>query len=259
MSVHALHAESGDLEQAAAWVDALWGEREGHAHFCFGVGGHFTDGGKYDFKSWHERSGRWPDDRERFLEEAVARAATDDVYVAPYLRSNASRKKGSALPSRWLYADVDQPLGSVLGPSGVVLLGPGGLLVDSGRGRHPYLHLPEELEPDELERLNRHLARALGADAGWAENKVLRLPGTWSHKGRGNAGGTSYPVVSMPFVPAIRDWTAIELVALLGSPPADVSGNGAASIEPVMPVNVPAHLLARLERSPRTDAGRRNR
>ncbi|MBA3376656.1 MAG: hypothetical protein H0U00_12755, partial [Actinobacteria bacterium] len=246
MSVQALHADRGELEQAAAWVDALWGDREGHAHFCFGVGGYFNDAGKYQFERWHERSGRWPDDRERFLEEAMERAATDDVYVAPYLRSNASRKKGSALPSRWLYADADEPLGSILSPSGVALLGPGGLLVDSGRGRHPYLHLPEELEPDVLERLNRHLARALGADAGWAENKVLRLPGTWNHKGRANAGGTSYPVVSMPFVPAIRDWTAAEIVALLGPPPTDASGNGAAGIEPVMPESAPAHLLARL-------------
>lgn len=248
VSVVALHADSGDCEQAAAWVDAVWGDREGHFHFAFGVGGHFNSGGKYGFERWHERSGRWPDDRERFLEEATARAALDDVYVAPYLRSSPSRKKGNALPSRWLYADVDVLCDGVKSPSGIALIGPGGLLVDSGRGRHPYLRLPAELGPEELERLNRHLARALEADAGWAENKVLRLPGAWNHKGRALEGGTSYPVTFCPFIPAVKDWTAEELVALLGPPPADVGANGGpTAIEPQTPQSVPAHLLVRLE------------
>jgi hypothetical protein len=247
-----LWGEQGDLKQAAAWVDALWGERDGHFHFAFGVDGYFDEADKYDFKHWQERSGRWPDDRDRFLEEAITRAPVVDVYVAPYLRSNSSRKKGNALPSSWLYADVDDALEAVKGPSGVLLLGPGGLLIDSGRGRHPYLRLPEELEPGELEQLNRHLARALNADAGWAENKVLRRPGTWNHKGRALAGGVSYPVAALDFRPAIKDWAAHELVAHLGPAPENASDNGA-SIEPVMPETAPEHLLARLLEAPNED------
>ena len=87
--------------------------------------------GKYEHERWQERSGRWPDDRDRFLAEALERAEHDDVYVAPYLRSNASRRKGSALPSSWLYGDVDEAAdGQLRTPAGVLLLGPGGLLVD---------------------------------------------------------------------------------------------------------------------------------
>ncbi len=236
--------------QAAVWVDALWGEGRGHFHFAFGVGGHLTAAGKYAHERWQERFGRWPDDRDRFLADAMERSERDDVYVAPYLRSNASRRKGSALASSWLYGDLDDAAnGQLRTPAGVLLLGPGGLLINSGRGRHVYVRLPEEREPDELERLNRHLAFALGADSGWAENKVLRLPGTWNHKGRA-AGGESLPVHFLDFRPAVKDWTVSELVSQLGPAPIDVGGNDADAIEPVMPASAQAQLLERLEEEP---------
>ena len=82
-----------ELEQARRWVDAAWGDRAGYFAFGFGVGGHFNAQGKYEFEHWHDRYGRWPDDRDRFLAEALERARRDDVYVAPYLRSRPSRKK----------------------------------------------------------------------------------------------------------------------------------------------------------------------
>jgi hypothetical protein len=232
-------------DQAVAWVDSVWGERSGYFFFAFGVGGHVNAKDAYAFEHWHERSGHWPDDRDRFLAEAIERAERDDVYVAPYLREGASRKKGNALPSAWLYSDLDEPVALPRTAGGVLLLGPSGLLVDSGRGRHLYLRLPEELEPNQLEGLNRYLAHELRADAGWAENKVLRLPGTWNHKGR--AQGVQSSLVSfLDFRPALRDWSACELVELLGPAPTDVTDNTAASIVPKMPETTPAHLLARL-------------
>jgi hypothetical protein len=245
--------------QAAQWCDRVWGDRRGHFFFAFGVGGHFTETGKYDFERWIERSGRWPDDRDRFLADAIDKAAECDVYVAPYSRSNASRKKGNALPSPILYADVDQ-LDGIRGFARA-LIGPGGLLVDSGNGLHPYLHFPVELEPAELEEWNRRLARVLQADAGWAENKVLRLPGTWNHKGRAR-GESSTPVRLLEFPRAPKDWTLLELADLLpdwdqdpwsqcpGQLPASSVNGDQATIEPAMPEMVPGHLLARLDEEP---------
>lgn len=237
--------------QAVHWVDQVWGDRRGHCHFAFGVGGHFNDSNKYEFERWIERSGEWPRCRDQFLADAITKSAECDVYVAPYLRSNASRKKGNALPSNILYADVD----SLDGIAGFerALIGPGGLLVGSGRGRHPYLRLPEELEPTELERWNRRLARALHADAGWAENKVLRLPGTWNHKTRAQ-GAPSLPVALVTFEPAPKDWTLAELDTLL---PAEVmtsalNGDRPDQVEPKMPAKVPEKIQARL----REQAGR---
>jgi AAA domain-containing protein len=237
--------------QAQRWTGAVWGKQFGYFLSAYGIGGHFDDQGKYEFKSFHQRPGRWPDDRDRFLNEALERAERDDVFVAPYLRSVPDRKKGSALPSDVLYADLDEaPDGQLMTPGGVLLLGPGGLLVSSGLGRHVYARLPEELEPDELEVLNRHLAFALGADAGWSENKVLRLPGTFNHKPRAR-GGASVPVELLAFRPALKDWTPSELVDLLGPALPTVNLNGAGeTVEPVMPEEVPPHLRDRLQEEP---------
>jgi hypothetical protein len=229
-------------EQARRWVNAVWGEQPGHFHFAFGVGGHFNGSGKYAHKRWQQRSGRWPDDRDRFLAEAIGRAEADDVYVAPYLRSNASRKKGNALASRMLYADVDEAHEENRGFARL-LIGPGGLLVNSGHGLHVYITLPEGLEPDELEQLNRHLAHRLQADSGWAENKLLRLPGTWNHKTRAS-GGVSRPVFLVDSERAVRDWSREELIELLGPTPAEIGE--AVSITPAMPETVPTHPLERL-------------
>ena len=229
-------------EQARRWVNAVWGEQPGHFHFAFGVGGHFNGAGKYAHKRWHERSGRWPDDRDRFLAEAIGRAEADDVYVAPYLRSNASRKKGNALASRMVYVDVDEAREENRGFARL-LIGPGGLLVNSGHGLHVYITLSRAVEPDELEQLNRHLAHRLHADAGWAENKLLRLPGTWNHKTRAS-GGVSRPVFLINSERAARDWSREELLELLGPAPAEIGE--AVSITPAMPETVPTRLLKRL-------------
>jgi hypothetical protein len=205
-------------EQAARWVDTVWGERPGYFLFAFGHEGHFAPTGKYEFRHWTERHGEWPDDRDRFLVDALEKADECDVYVAPYLRSKPSRKKGSAIASSILYADVDE-LGPSLAGFERVLIGPGGLLVDSGNGRHPYLRLPEEAEPAELEQWNRWLARVLDADAGWAENKVLRLPGTFNHKDAG--AGRHVPSGRDPRLPACAEGLDVRRV---GPIPARVAG-----------------------------------
>jgi hypothetical protein len=235
--------------QASEWMERAWGDRSGFFVSAYGVGGHYDEYGKYTHKRWHERPGRWPDDYERLLDEVIGRAETDDVYVAPYLRSVPSRKKGSALPSDLLYADLDVVDASLNGFE-ALLVGPGGLVVNSGQGLHVYLGLPDALEPAELERLNRQLAHRLGADAGWSENKVLRLPGTWNHKGRAR-GGESLPVQIVNGRRADRDWTPDVLVQLLG--PAPEVDSPAARVAPEMPESVPAHLRARLQEAPAGD------
>jgi hypothetical protein len=234
-------------EQAARWVDLVWRDRAGYFFFAFGVGGHFDAHGKYAFERWQERYGRWPDDRDRFLTEALERADRDDVYVAPYLRSNASRKKGNALPSDVVYADLDAIDPSLNGFESA-LIGPGGMVVESGqRGHlHVYLHLPGDLDPAELERLNRHLAACLHADAGWAENKVLRLPGTWNHKGDGLDFGP-WPVEILDGARAQRDWAPDELRELLGPEPPAIAAAATTPITPTMPENIPDRIRARLD------------
>ena len=241
--------------QAERWVDALWGERPGHSLFAFGIGGHLNANEHYEFEHWHDRHGRWPDDRDRFLDEAIERASVDDVFVAPLLRSKPNRKRGSALPSAWLYADVDRPQPAILSP----LLAGGGLLVHSGSGGfHVYLHLEEELEPAKLERLNRHLAHALQADSGWSETKLLRLPGTLNHKGRAR-GGESAPVRFSEIALPDGCWSVSELRDRLGPEPDYLAdGEQNARVRPRMPENVPGHLRDRLDEESDEHPGRQS-
>src|SRR4051812_21633318 len=64
---------------------------------------------------------------------------------------------------------------------------PPAIVIASGTGsnRHAYWPLRSPLGRDELERANRRLAYALGADPASADAaRILRLPGTFSHKHR---------------------------------------------------------------------------
>ncbi len=65
---------------------------------------------------------------------------------------------------------------------------PPSAVVASGSGQHLYwfLETPYRAAAHDgwqaLEAVTRRLARALQADAGWAANKLLRVPGTRNHK-----------------------------------------------------------------------------
>jgi RepB DNA-primase from phage plasmid len=61
------------------------------------------------------------------------------------------------------------------------------IVIASGTGEncHAYWPLTVPLPRDEVERANRRLAYALGADPASADSaRILRIPGTWSHKHR---------------------------------------------------------------------------
>jgi hypothetical protein len=175
-----VHSENDriDLEdprrEALTYLDQIFGEQSGHLRFAFGVGGHFDTSGKFTHKRWQERIGYWPDCREQFLDEALRRAETDDVYLCPYLGSTPKREQGSALPSHVLYADDATTNDARL------------MLVDSGGGeddsRHAYALTTEARESPDLMAGNRRLRAATGGDAKVSDNDVLRLPGTINHK-----------------------------------------------------------------------------
>lgn len=177
--------------QAAVWAGRIWGTGEGWA--CIGIGhrGHIPPGGKYQFARMEHRFYSWPTDLKRFLEEAVAVAAQTDVYIIPTLRTGRSAKKGDALPGMVAWADVDGDWTPERAAAAEKL---GAWQVASGSGgRHLYLRLSTTEPPDRLEMWNRRLGAMVGGDAKWAENALLRLPGTFNHKPRAG-GGRSVPV-----------------------------------------------------------------
>ena len=94
-------------------------------------------------------------------------------------------------------------------------------MIASGTGRncHAYWLLTEPLERDEVERANRRLAHALGADAASADAaRILRVPGTCSHKRQ-----PPTPVEALR-LDVDRRMPAADVVGGLADPPASRGG-----------------------------------
>jgi hypothetical protein len=181
--------EGGDeLTLAAWWCGRLWGRREGRAVVGLGHGGHYKgEGMAYAFERFEQRSYGWPADCERLLDDALAAAPEVDVYVSVLLHQSGTsgRERATALGGAVAWADVDGDW-TPQRQAALDALKVDAWHVESGArgGRHVYVPLGEEVDPDRLEQVNRRLALALDADDGWSRTKVLRLPGTLNHKPR---------------------------------------------------------------------------
>jgi hypothetical protein len=181
---------------AAVWMARVWGSREGFAGIHLGHGGHYPEGGAYEFARFESQWFCWPGELAAALELIVGAGDKADVFAGVLLRSGRSRKAGNALAGRVCWADVDGDWTPArdqairrLRASGVTVW----QVASGSGGRHVYVVPGMLLPPDQLEAYNRRLAAFLDADSGWSETKVLRPPGTFNHKPRAR-GGASVPV-----------------------------------------------------------------
>ncbi len=113
-----------------------------------------------------------------------------DVYVTYHPRTEGSRRKDSSRPKgRTLWVDGDDALRL---DAAQRVKEAGGWVVASGTLGHLHLGLTldEEVDREFIERGNRSLADALGGDAKWSSESLLRLAGTRNMK----AGGDGTPV-----------------------------------------------------------------
>lgn len=101
----------------------------------------------------------------------------EDFYFCPIVFSKPERKREYAMPSRWLYADLDYaPLEELpLEPSCVWR---------TSKDRHQALWLlTREMSPEEIEQINKRMTYAGHADkSGWDLSQLLRIPGTINFK-----------------------------------------------------------------------------
>ena len=107
-----------------------------------------------------------------------------DVYVgcAPRTRRHGGRDAVARAFVLWADCDGEHAVAALerFQPQPSIVIASG-----SGRNCHAYWPLNEPLERQRLERANRRLAHALGADPASADAaRILRLPGTYSHKHR---------------------------------------------------------------------------
>jgi hypothetical protein len=105
-----------------------------------------------------------------------------DVYVgcAPRTRRHGGRDAVARAFVLWADCDGGHAVDALerFEPQPSIVIASG-----SGRNCHAYWPLTEPLEREQLERANRRLAHALGADPASADAaRILRIPATYSHK-----------------------------------------------------------------------------
>jgi hypothetical protein len=151
---------------------------------------------------------------------ALALGSRTDVYVgcAPRTRRAGGRDAVDRGCVLWVDCDGDASAHALacFDPRPSIVIGSG-----SGSNRHAYWPLAEPLDREALERANRRLAFALGADLACAgAASILRPPGTHSYKHTPPA-----PVVALRFEPE-RRLAASAVVGELADPPMPKSPNG---------------------------------
>jgi hypothetical protein len=133
----------------------------------------------------------WPDELDAAVTSAEAAVGRGhDVYVCPHPRTERKRRKRTgAEHGALLWADLD---GDAPDASVRRVRDAGAVLVDSGSPGHfhAYLRLAGTATRDQVETMNNQLATALGADAKWSNESLLRLAGTRNFK----SGGDGRPV-----------------------------------------------------------------
>ena len=137
----------------------------------------------FAFLAWKDEDEGWHDNRRRVIEHTATfnrplPNESDDLYFAPCLFTEPFRRGTYALPGRWLYADLDE-----VNPNDLPDLRPT-VAWETSPGRYQAMWLlRKKLPPEILSALNQRVTYFTEADkGGWSVTKVLRVPGTVSHK-----------------------------------------------------------------------------
>ncbi len=144
---------------------------------------------------------------------AISLGRRTDVYVgcAPRTRRFGGRDAVRQAHALWVDCDGDEAVAALRAfrPEPAIVIASG-----SGSNCHAYWPLAAPLQRDEIERANRRLACALGADPASADAaRILRVPATWSHKHQ-----PPTPVDATVLDPGHR-FSADEIVGELADPP----------------------------------------
>lgn len=100
-----------------------------------------------------------------------------DLYFCPHAFKEPRRKKELAVPTKYLWADLDNANPRLIAPRPQIAW-------MSSPNRFACLWILKEIPTlEETEKLNKKLSYSVGADhGGWDITQVLRIPGTRNHK-----------------------------------------------------------------------------
>lgn len=132
---------------------------------------------------WYEHYFKWPEESQKLTNHVTIKSKTHEVYYAPALFKDRSGKKEDFKCTQVVWAefdfDEDEPMSMLQDgiPSPT-------LRIQSSVTGHEHWYwklnftIPSE---NVLENITKKIAYAMGADKGWACNKVLRPPNTIHH------------------------------------------------------------------------------
>lgn len=100
-----------------------------------------------------------------------------DLYFCPHAFTEARRKKELAVPTKYLWSDLDNANPNLIKPKPQIAW-------NSSPNRFACLWILDHVPTlEETEKMNKQLAYSVGADhGGWDITQVLRIPGTRNHK-----------------------------------------------------------------------------
>jgi hypothetical protein len=191
------------------WRHIFGGQR---GYLCL-FSGYRTEG--HELEDTESRYFVFPDQAEEAGRYATQQSAAGrEAYFCAHLLQARRRVKENAGAVSTLWGELDgaEVPGGQLKPTAVV---------ESSPGHYPaYWRLTDAVSPEVAERLNRRLARQIGADAsGFDLTQLLRVPGTVNHKYE------ALPVVRLLHIEPGRAYAPAELDKLL--PPLSQNGHRA--------------------------------
>jgi len=148
-------------------LDAIWGEQPS-GYYCVSV---------KEGKTWEDHFFESPGQALKFVDKWKDEPDVNLYFCTTTLKEKR-RIKETVLPSKWLWQDLDESDPRELGDLKPTIAW------ESSPGRYQALWKLDKLqEPGVIERLNKGLAKSVGADQGsWILTKVLRIPGTYNYK-----------------------------------------------------------------------------
>jgi hypothetical protein len=164
-----------------SFLDAVFGEVEGYAHFAIGRSPYADATGRYKFVSWQQLSFAWPrqaDDAIHYLDEVLVQQGVKDIYLCPNLLMGEKRSKDTAVAHRLLHSDADN------GAQPEKLEPLGAFAVASGRSghNHVYVQLDRDVTLAEYRSLQVGMRTYFNGDDKIADNDLLRPVGSVNHK-----------------------------------------------------------------------------
>jgi hypothetical protein len=177
-----------------SFLDTVFGQAEGYAHFAAGHGAYVEPTGKYSHRNWEPSSFLWPqqaDEAIRHLDQILSRPGSNDLYVCPNLLTTERRSKDTAVTHRLLHSDADN------GADADKLKPLGAFAIASGSPGHSHVFVPlaREVPLAQYQSLQRGMRDYLNGDNKISDNDVLRPVGSVNHKAVVMAGlDAPYPV-----------------------------------------------------------------